>query len=428
MNKEIKINNPTARTILLIIFSLVCSLLLWVYVTETRGEDIDRPFPGVQVVFDGESTIRETRELIVSEADATSVTVRLTGNRRTLTSLRSEDLTVVVDLNNITRTGSYSLATSVRYPSRIDSSGITAAETDPATISFYVDKLGKKTLEVKGVNNGSAAEGYVQGALEFSPSTVIVYGPEEALADLADAYVDVNLTDVDRTRSFDSTFILRDAEGNEVSNDEITYDTDTVSVTLPISAVKDVSLVVELDYGGGVTEDNVKWELSPNRIQLTGDSETLAGVNNITVARIDLAQITENTFTDTYLITIPNDTEITGGTRETTLTLELGGLYKDSFQVSRNNITCINVSEGYVADIGNDFLEVTLRGTEAALKSVDPMNIRAVADLTDYGTTTRSVMVPVRIYVDGVTDVGAIGEYRVLVNIRMAGEVTEETE
>ena len=81
-----------------------------------------------------------------------------------------------------------------------------------------------------------------------------------------------------------------------------------------------------------------------------------------------------------------------------------------------------------MADIGNDFLEVTLRGTEAALKSVDPMNIRAVADLTDYGTTTRSVMVPVRIYVDGVTDVGAIGEYRVLVNIRMAGEVTEETE
>ena len=425
---KIKINNPTARTIGLIAFSLLCSLLLWVYVTETRGEDIDRPFPGVQVVFEGESTIRETRELIVSEAATTSVTVNLTGNRRTLTSLKSDDLTVVVDLNNITRTGSYSLATSVRYPARIDTSAITSAETDPATISFYVDKLGKKTLEVKGVNNGSAAEGYVQDSLEFSPSTVIVYGPEEVLAEVADAYVDVNLTDVDRTRTFDSTYILRDSDGNEIQNDEITFDTDTVSVTLPISAVKDVSLTVELDYGGGVAEENVKWDLQPNRIQLTGDSETLAGVNTITVARIDLAQITENTFTESYLITIPNDTEITGGTRETTLTLELGGLYKDVFQVSRNNISCINVSEEYVADIGNDFLDVTIRGAEEAVKAIDPVNIRAVADLTDYGTTTRSVMVPVRIYIDGATDVGAVGEYRVLVNIRAAGEEIEETE
>lgn len=428
MNKAFKINNPTARTILLIVFSLLCSLFLWVYVVETRGEDISQPYEGVKVVFEGETTIRETRELVVSETSANSVTVTLTGNRRTLSSLKKSDLTAVVDLNNINRTGSYSYAPKIRFPSRVDANAISGADTYPGTISFYVDKLEHKTLEVKGVNNGSAAAGYVQDQLEFSPSTVIIYGPEAVLEEVEDAFVDVNLQDLDRTRTFSSTYVLRDAEGNAIQRDEITLDTDTVSVTVPIKAVKDVSLVVELEYGGGVTQDNVKWDLEPNRITLTGDSDTLAGVNTITVARVDLSQITENSYSDNFLITIPNDTEITSGSRETKLTLELGGLYKQNFQIDKQRITCVNVSPGYEAEVGNDFLEVTLRGSEEAVKAVDPVNIRAVVDLTDYGTATRSVMVPVRIIVEGSADVGAVGEYRALVNIREIGAEVPERE
>lgn len=425
MNRQFHIKNPTVHTLVMAAFSLLCSLFLWVYVVETRGDDIPAEFRGVQVVFEGESTIRESRELVISDPSATSVTVSLTGNRRTISSLSSADLAVVVDLTQITRTGSFAYAPRIRYPARTDTSAISSASTNPGVINFYVDKLEHKTVEVKGVNNGSAAEGYVQDQLEFSPNTVIIYGPEAVLAEVADAFVDVNLTDLDRTRTFDSTYILRDADGNPIHLDEITLDTDTVSVTVPIKAVKEVSLMVELEYGGGVTQDNVKWDLEPNRVTLTGDSDTLAGINNITVARVDLSAVTENSFSETYLIPLPNDTQITSGSRETKLSLELGGLVKQTFQVDKARIACINVSEGYVADIGNAFLDVTLRGTEEAMRAVQRLNIRAVADLTEYGTTTRSVMVPVRIIVDGAPDVGAVGEYRVLVNIREAGTEPE---
>ena len=426
MNKRFQIISPTVHVIILAAFSLLCSLLLWVYVVETRGEDIPRQFPGVEVVFDGESTIRESRELVLVDPSANSVSVSLTGNRRTLSALDSADLSVVVDISRITRTGEYSYAPSIRYPSRTDTSAISSVSIEPEVIGFYVDKLEHKTLEVKGINNGSAAEGYAQDPLSFEPSTVIVYGPAWVLEDVVDAFVEVNLTDLDRTRTISSTYILRDAEGNEVVADDITQDTDLIDVTVPIKAVRDVSLVVEMEYGGGVTADNVKWDLEPNRITLTGDSETLAGINSITVARVNLSLITENSYSDTYLIPIPNDTQITSGGRETKLSLELGGLTKQVFQIPKERITCINVSEGYVADIGNDSLEVTLRGTEENLRSVRGQSVRAVADLTEYGTATGSVSVPVRVIVDGSQDVGAVGEYEVLVNIREAGTETED--
>ena len=45
-------------------------------------------------------------------------------------------------------------------------------------------------------------------------------------------------------------------------------------------------------------------------------------------------------------------------------------------------------------------------------------NIRAVADLTDYKVSTGTYMPQVRVYVDGFTDVGAIGENTISIEIR----------
>lgn len=409
----------TVHSIALMVLSVLCALLLWVYVTETRGEDITKTYPGVQVVFEGESSIRESRELIITESSHSSVSVTLTGNRRTLMNLVSSDMTATVDVNNITRTGNNAPAPRVTFPSRTDTSAITAVSTNPSTVSFYVDKLDKKVLEVRGVFNGSAAEGYTAETLEFSPNTVIIYGPAKVLSQVSYAYVEVSRTDVEKTVSFDSTYVLVDNEGSFFESDEITFDTDVVNVTLPVSAVKEVGLTVDLVYGGGVTENDVKWTLEPNTITLKGDSTTLAGVNSISVARINLSQVLDS-FVDTYRVVIPNDTEIIGGARETTLNLEIGGLYTRHFQIDRSRITCINSSEGYTWEIGNDFLDVVIRGPEQAVLGLSELNIRAVADLTQYGTATASVNVPVEIHVDGSTEVGAVGEYRVLVNIKQA--------
>lgn len=416
----------TLSIVAYIVFSLICSLLIWVYVTEANGGETERPFSGVSVVYVGESEMRDSRGLIIAERDTTSARVVLTGNRRTIAALDAADLRVVIDLNDINSTGNYSRAPKVEYNKKIDSGTITQAVINPEVVSFYVDKLSVRPVPVSGVFNGSAAEGFSAEPLEFDTETIRVYGPEKIISQVDHALVEIGRTDVDKTITFEAAYKLIDAEGNVVENDEITVDRDTVTVTLPISAVKEVSLTVDLISGAGASKDNVNWSIEPETITLTGDAEILAGVNSISIAKIDLAKVDE-ALTETYKIVLPNDTESTYGIREATLTLELQGLAKKTVTIEQSSISCTNVSAGYEATVMNGSLEnVVIRGPESVLRSITDNNIRAVADLTDYGTATGILSVPVRIIINGTTEAGAYGEYKVYINVTKAAARPEE--
>lgn len=416
--KNQKIKRPTLQTVLMMVFSLLCALLIWVYVTDANGPDITQTFNNVRVVFDGESVMRDSRGLIVSEMNNNSVRVVLNGNRRVISGLNPADLVVVLDLNGISRTGNYTLVPKITYPSGIDAGQISSATTVPGNIGFYVDKLSTRAVPVVGIFNGAAAEGFTAEPLEFDTETVKLSGPENILSQVDHALVEVSRTDVDKTLSFETSYVLVDSEGEIFESDQISFDRDTVNVTLPISAVKEVDLVVDLIPGGGATAEYVKVEVQPERITLVGDSETLAGVNNISLAKIDLSKL-DSTLTETYRIVIPNDTHSTEGVKEATVTVTLEGLSRKTVTIEKSNISFINNSEGFEAEIMNSSLEnVILRGPAEVLADISDVNVRAVADLKDYGTATGFMTVPVRIEVDGTTEAGAFGDYRVYVNIK----------
>ncbi len=420
----------TLQTVLFIVFSLVCALLIWVYVTESIGGETDRPLSGVTVIYEGETSMRESRGLIISERDTTSARVTLYGNRRTISALDPADIRVVIDLNDILTTGNYSRAPKIEYLKRIDSNSITQVTINPEVISFYVDKLSVRPVPLTGIFNGSAAEGFSAEPMEFDTETIRVYGPEKIISQVDHALVEISRTDVDKTLTFETAYTLVDAEGNRIESDEITTDRDTVNVTLPIQAVKEVELTVDLIAGAGATRENVQWEIKPSTITLTGDAETLAGVNSISIAKIDLSKINE-ALTETYKIVLPNDTESTDGVKEATLTLELRGLAKKTVTIEQSNISCTNVSEGYEATVMNGSLDnVVIRGPEQVLRSITDNNIRAVADLSDYGTATGILSVPVKIMIDGTTEAGAYGEYKIYINLSKMPErpVNDNTE
>ena len=56
------------------------------------------------------------------------------------------------------------------------------------------------------------------------------------------------------------------------------------------------------------------------------------------------------------------------------------------------------------------------------ISQIKPENIRAVADLSSFKESTGTYMVPVKIYIDGFTDVGALkpasGENSISIEIR----------
>ena len=135
-------------------------------------------------------------------------------------------------------------------------------------------------------------------------------------------------------------------------------------------------------------------------------------------------------FSDTYVIPIDNELRNVTGATEAKVTVEIVGLETKNVKVT--NISCINVTEGYAAEILTRSLDVTLRGSPESIAMLKDENIRAVADLTDMNGSVGTYMPRVRIYADGYTDVGSIKtggtDYSIYVQIEKAAERVPELE
>ena len=58
-----------------------------------------------------------------------------------------------------------------------------------------------------------------------------------------------------------------------------------------------------------------------------------------------------------------------------------------------------------------------VRGPQEALDAVTASQIRIVADLSDLDPSTGTRTVPVRVYLDGSSEVGVVGTYNVSISI-----------
>lgn len=397
------------------IVSLLASLAIWVYVTSVETDESKTTFRGVKVELVGEDILRDSKNLVVTDMDTSTVTVEVVGPRRIIGSLNSDQLVAQVDVSKLSRAAYTSQQYTIVYPDGTDTSKLSENRRTPETINFMVSAQTSKSIQVRGSFDGSLAEGYTAEMPVFEPSTITITGSEAYLKDVEYAWVTFSKENVDSTYSVETGFTLMDANNEPCSTTGISFSTDVVTATLPLLTLKEVNLDVNIIEGAGATKANTKITIDPVSVTLAGDSALLAGMNKIILATIDLTDFS-STFTETYTIPIDNELKNTTGVTKATVTVEIVGLETKTFRVT--NFSCINATEGYEADIITESKEITLRGTPEALAQIKDENIRAVADLTDYKESTGTYMPQVRVYVDGFTDVGAIGENTISIEIR----------
>lgn len=397
------------------IVSLLASITLWIYMSSVDKEVITQVFRGVKVEIEGEDILRDSRNMVITDMDTNTVTVVLEGPRRIIGSWDSDSITAVIDVSTITRSAYTSKQYVINYPDGTDTSSIKEIRKTPETINFMVSPQVSKTIQVRGSFDGELAEGYTAEMPVFEPSTIVITGAEAYIKDVSYAWVTFGDGVVDSTYKVETGFTLMDEGGMPLSNTGITFSTDVVTATLPVLDLKEVKLDVNIIEGAGATAANTKVTIEPSTLMLAGDSELLEGMNRIVLDTIDLTDFT-STFSDVYTIPLDNGLRNITGETEAKVTIEITGLTTKDFKVS--NISFINNTAGYEANILSESLNVKLRGKEELLSQIKADNIRAVADLTDFDESTGTYMAPVKIYVDGYTDVGALGEYSVSIEIR----------
>lgn len=396
------------------ILSLIISIGIWTYITGVENDEYTRNFRGVRLEFVGEDTIRASKNLVITDASTNSVNVEISGPRRVIASLDASELVAQVDVSKISRSAYTTLPYTIVFPSAIDKTNLTVKIKNPETVSFVTSEQVSKTLQVRGSFNGNLAEGFTAAAPVFEPSFITVSGPEAYLKDVDYAWVTFSGENVSSSLTAESGLVLKDKDGEDCSATGITFSEETIVCTLPVLMVKEVPVTVELIYGAGADETNTVVEIDPQTITLAGDATLLSGKNKVSLGSINLADV-NSPYSSTFSIIVDDGITVRSGETEATVTVEMVGLVTKSFVIT--DLSYINVTEGYTAEVLTNSLTVTLRGTPEALEEINAENIRAVVDLKDYDESEGQYSVEAVIY-PGPANVGAVGDYSLTVEIK----------
>ena len=400
------------------VISLLLAFALWLYVGREANPEVTNTLNRVQVVFSGLESL-EQRGLMISEGAEQTVTLRIRATRDVWNRLNQGDTTVTIDVSGIAEPGTQSVSITTRninFPRSITvMDSIDVQYTSPGAVEFTVSRWATRQVPIQGSFSGSVAEGYQREDFSFAPETITVSGREELVNQVDHALVTVTQEDMSATYSENCPYTLIGADGAVIPTDQLETDPATVLVTLPVVQQKEVELTVEVIPGGGAAEDDVTVEIEPSSIMVSGDGDDLAGLTSISLGEIDLSQV----FGSRQVFQMPIDLDASltnvSGITEATVTVTVQGLSTRILQVS--NISFINKPEGYRAEAVTQSCSVQIRGSEEAVEAVTASQLRVVADLSEMELATGSQTIPVRVYLDGGSDVGVVGEYNIVVSL-----------
>ena len=413
--KRIKLRKIYNSKIFWAVISLLCSFVMWAYISNPTASDYTQVFRGVQVEFEGQEKLLSERNLSISSVDDQSVTVTLKGDRNKIAKLNASDIKAVIDVSSIKQPNDMTWAYVLRYPDSFDSSGISVISKSPETIHFTVVKNATKTVSVKGSFDGKIADGCIAEEYVFEPSTIVIEGPEEKIAIIDHVWLNFGSGEIDSTYSEEVGFTLRDASGIAVSTTGLKLSANSVIATQPILKSKEIPLTLNLIPGGGITESDCTVTIEPKTINIAGDSRLVDGLNSIELGSVDLASF-QSVYTKTFTITLEDDIQNLTGLTEADVRVEVVGAHTKSF--TTDNISCSNVTYGYSAAIDTKVLEISLRSkNEETLNAIRPEDISVVVDLSDFGATTGQVIANGTVIINQYDNVGAVGDVRVSVTL-----------
>jgi len=282
-------NNIFSSRAFYIIFSLLASIALWMYVEYNVNEEQPHLVSNIPVVFRN-SEVLEDRELLISSWNPQSVNLTFSVPRALMTKLQNSTVSVEVDLGGITSTGVTYLPYSVIYPAGVNGNSIKVTRS-VNNIALNIDKLRTVSVDVKANYTGGTASGdLIAGTVEFSPQTITVYGPDEVVSQISEARVLIHRESLSSTVTDDFEFVLLDENKEEFSEELLSLirlNHEMIRVTIPIKQIKDIPLEVSLIYGAGATEQNSSYEIDPLYVTVMGDPELLRELNSINLGAVN---------------------------------------------------------------------------------------------------------------------------------------------
>lgn len=396
-----------------VLLSVVLAVIFWMYVRTVQDPMQTETFHNVRVELTGTSMLT-SQGLTVADLSQDTVSLKIEAPLSVINNLHRyrSNLYIPLDVSRCTE-GENRVSYEPKYPTNFNVDEVVLLDKEPNVITVTVEKLYTNTVNVEFQLRGQVADGYQMGTPAIEPSTVVVSGPVEDVSKVAKAVAYLDDENLDERYAGDLPLTLLDSQGNVLEDLEVTLDSKTAYVVVPVVVVEDIPLAVNVLPGGGATVNDAKIEIEPETIAVSGEEKDIKNLTELSIGSIDLSKVVgTNTFT--FPISLDPSLENVSGETTATVTVTVEGLSTITLDV--DNIKVDNVPSGRSAVAVTQVKQVTVRGKEEDLAGIDASQLRIVADLSNV-TSTGQISVPARVYLDASGTVGVIGEYTIVVNV-----------
>lgn len=393
--------------------ALAIAVGLWFYVVNVVDPRATETYRGITPVYVGSDELMNSANLMVTSQEENQVTVTVSGKRKDLVNLSKEDIRVEVDISKCKEAGNYTLPYTVTLPS----GDLTITRRNPAQLEVRLDKIVSASVPIRVALDGNIADGYMADEITTTPKILPITGLQDEVAQVSYAQVKIVKKNLTTSILEQMHYEFYDADDKLLTLSSIQAESDTVEVSMPVLKLKELPLAVEILEGGGALKKNVNYIIEPASITVAGEASTIDALQSVMIGVVDLSKIQEST-TLPFQITLPDNLKNISGETSAEVNLELSGLTKKV--TNTTSIEIINIPNGYNIDPVTNSLDIQIRGSEENVSQVLPQNVRAVVDLASTVLSPGQHTVTATILIDGVKEVGAVGEYKVVVRVSKA--------
>ena len=396
-----------------VLLSILLAIVFWFYVRATVDPDGTTSIHNVRVETTG-ANVLTSQGLTISSISPQTVELRVEGPTSVRTRLlqHRSSLYMLADVSRCAE-GENVVRCKPILPENYNWDELSLTDQEPASLTVTVEKLYSQSFDVHFQLSGKVAKGYQMGTPAVEPGQVIVSGPVEQVEQVEQVAAILKTEELKERFAGDLPLVPLDKQGKPLTDLEITLSAETAYVVVPVVVSKTVELTVDVVAGGGAAAEAAKVDLEPKTIVVSGSEADLEGLEKIFLGKIDLSDVVgTNTFP--FAITLdPRLENVSGiGTAQVTVTVE--GLSTQIFAVT--NIGTTAPPNGFDVSVVTQSVTVTVRGREEDLANIDASQLQIVADLSEVNAL-GSRRVPAKVYLNGTSTVGVVGDYTVVVDV-----------
>ncbi len=383
------------------IAALGIAAVLWFFVISETNPPRVKEFHTLPVTFTNVETLKSKGLTSLQDLSQLieSATATVVASTDQLKYLKSDNITLTVDLSGISAPGEY------KIPIRggITQGNVTAV--DPANITVDIENIVTAELPVDVQLVGSKTAGVYYGEPKLNKSTVQVAGARSKLEKYAKAVCYVDLKDLTEPVTESRSVQILDAAGNSVQDTDIEGGMPSVIVSIDVYPKKEVPIDTQEVIGSitGVAEgyqiDGIV--LDPATVEVAGPSEVLDKITKVSLEKIALSNASVDSSMQCAVV-VPQGVVVCQPA-QVAATVQISMIVQ-SKTYQAVDVRVKNLPAGFKYTLTPEAIDVTVTGSQKAMEAVSASKIVPFVDLSGLGAGTQNV--PVQF--ENEPDIGAV--------------------